>query len=62
MPKICISTAARSQVDVAKIPEFPPPLLPAHDLQARKLGQRFALTTEVARTIADFAFNAGVRA
>ena len=47
---------------VAKIPPNSPPQLTAErDLQARRLGQRFAFTPAMARTYADLAFNAGVR-
>jgi hypothetical protein len=38
-----------------------PELRLVHDLQAHKLGKRFALTPEMARIIADLAFNAGAR-
>jgi hypothetical protein len=62
MSKIYNSIAARfAQGDAAKFPEFSlQPLLP-HDLQARKLGQRFGLSAEMSRTIAYLAFNSGVR-
>jgi hypothetical protein len=59
MSEFYISTAARAQGDEAQIREVSSQPAP-HDLQARRLGHRFAFTPEMARTYADLAFNAGV--
>jgi hypothetical protein len=56
-----ISGSAPKQDAVTTILNSRPQQLHAHDLQARRLGQRFALTPEMARTYADLAFNAGGR-
>jgi hypothetical protein len=61
MSKFYNSTAARAQADEAQMREASPQLAAAHDLQARRLGQRFALPPETARTYAYLAFAAEVR-
>ncbi|NOJ40315.1 hypothetical protein [Bradyrhizobium australiense] len=61
MSKFYNSTSARAQDDEAQFREVSPQQAAAHDLQARRLGQRFAFTKETARTYADLAYNARVR-
>jgi hypothetical protein len=57
-----INGRTQKQYVVSEIPPHSPPQpTVAHDLQVWRLGQRFALTPEMARTYADLAFNAGVR-